>query len=341
MPTHGHKPPPQPRFSLADKAAAVGILLTEEFGVPFCFFNTEDGKEIRIDRDQAQPTPTASLSPEAVKQLARDGRGCVTAQEDGSYQVVLILREAERPTLVGEANLPALASGSAQVDELRRLRQWVRSVGERLCLSEKLALRCRELEEQLAQFKRAWEVVLGSSTFRQLRLHRDSETNRRGLLKAAQALLDVWALLWVPDQPASECLVEGQLNVAPTACRALAGLLSQHTDNEAGKPVLWNQEQSSRWSDRFPQVACLLGFPIFDQQRVGWLIALNKRAATCTADSVRESTTAPFRSSDVATITPFAALLELSFRGSRRQHDLKATLVAISLVQKTATDEHG
>jgi hypothetical protein len=211
-------------------------------------------------------------------------------------------------------------------------------------------------------------MLLGvDSVIRSLRIHKDAEKNRKGILKTAQSFLGAQTLAWVPDQAGAAVLIQGGPCLAPADFRQLAATIARSPGLQRGKPVTWNRDQATEWSLRFPQVLNLLAFPVVDQQQEGWLIALNKRlnrvpSVGCRASGVGEDkpeqnpnptalltpdtrhptpdasdarhltpdAVEPFRRSDAAILMPFAALFELQLRGSRRYQELKELMVGLA-----------
>jgi hypothetical protein len=328
---------------LAARAKALAVVLNEEFGVPFLFYDAAEGQEVlpggpRDGRDGRALPPEPG--PEAVRALTAEGRSAVTLLPDGRYQVTLVLFESSQPCLLAVGALPRLAGGPEQAREQQRLQKWLQAVGDRLRLSDQLLAHRRLEEEQAAQVKRAWEALLGvADTIQHLRIHRDSERSRQSILKTAQGFLGAQAVLWVPAQPEDPVLVQGEPGLAPADCRQLGKLLARSPDAASGKPVLWNQNEAERWSGRFPRIVNLLAFPLTDKQQAGWLIALNKRAAgPGAAPAGAGPVGAPFRRADAAVLMPFAALLELQVRGSRRYQDLRELLVGLTRSLTAALD---
>jgi HD superfamily phosphodiesterase len=292
------------------------------------------------------------LAPDAVTRLAAEGRGSATALTDGRFQVVVVLYEAGQPVLVAVGALPALTyTATERLREQERLRRWAASVADRLRLNDHLAGQRRAEEDRAAQVTRTWEVLLGvDSAIRGLRIHKDPEKNRKGILKTAQGFLGAQTLAWVPDMAGAGVLVQGEPCLAPADFRQLALTIARSPGCQRGKPVTWNSDQAGEWSQRFPQVLNLLAFPVADQQQEGWLIALNKRRPSSVArgplppgsgaapnaplptDHGPRTTddVEPFRRSDAAILMPFAALFELQLRGSRRYQELKELMVGLA-----------
>jgi hypothetical protein len=277
--------------SLVTKAKALAVVLPEEFGVPFVFYEAARG-EFVAKSEVPNPKPGSAngvgiadsgwpddLSPEAVTRLAGEGRASVAALADGRFRVAVVLHEAAQPLLVGVAVLPSLsAAGADRQREQERLRRWALSVGDRLRLNDHLAGQRRAEEDRAAQVTRTWEVLLGvDSAIRGLRIHKDADKNRKAILKTAQGFLGAQTIAWVPDLAGASVLVQGEPCLAPADFRQLAVTIARRPDCQRGKPVTWNREQAGEWSLRFPQVLNMLAFPVVDHQQEGWLIALNKQ----------------------------------------------------------------
>jgi HD superfamily phosphodiesterase len=347
--------------ALVTKAKALAVVLPEEFGVPFVFYEASTGEFVtRSEAPNLKPgsawgqvAPETQwpddLAPAAVKSLATDGRSGVVALADGRYQVAVVVHEGKQPLLVGAAVMSALATTPADRQrEQQRLRRWAVSVGDRLRLNDHLAGQRRVQDDRAAQVTRTWEVLLGvDSAIRGLRIHKDADKNRKAILKTAQGFLGAQTIAWVPDLAGASVLVQGEPCLAPADFRQLAVTIARRPETQRGKPVTWNREQSGEWSLRFPQVLNMLAFPVVDHQQEGWLIALNKRAnqpgrgeegksergeeATSDQPPAPDSAAVePFRRSDAAILMPFAALFELQLRGSRRYQELKELMVGLA-----------
>jgi HD-GYP domain-containing protein (c-di-GMP phosphodiesterase class II) len=323
-------PPAERPSSLATKAKALAVVLPEEFGVPFVFYEAARGVEVlRPDHADRRTLPD-DQTPDAVARLAAERRGSVTALADGRYQLAVVLFENSQPLLVGVAVLPTLAAGPDRQRELERLRRWAFSVGDRLRLNDLLAGQRRTEEDRAAHASRTWEVLLGvDSAIRGLRIHKNPDKNRKDILKTAQGFLGAQTVAWVPGLAGVSVLIQGEACLAPADFRLLAATIARSPDCQRGKPVTWNREQAGEWAQRFPQVQNLLAFPVTDQQQEGWLLALNKRNHL-PADDSGTPAVEPFRRSDAAILMPFAALFELQLRGSRRFQELKELMVGLA-----------
>ena len=175
-----------------------------------------------------------------------------------------------------------------------------------------------------------------------MRIHRDSDRVLQTILKAAQPLLGVQALAWVPEESLGRPVILGEPILDPADYRQLAGLLArQGPEASAGQPVLWNAGQAPAWAASFPRVVSLLAVAVADQRPLGWVVALNKTESAqppllgqangvAAGRRVYSAQPAPFRRSDAAVLMPFASLLGLQLRGSRRFLELKDLLVGLT-----------
>jgi HD-GYP domain-containing protein (c-di-GMP phosphodiesterase class II) len=240
--------------------------------------------------------------------------------------------------------------------EQERLRKWLRSVGDRLRLTDQLFEQQRRGDPQGAQAA-AWEALLTvDHVVRRMRIHKDSARTQQRLLEAAFHLLPSRALVWVPPRSDAPVALLGESLLAAADCRHLAGCLAKNADGRSPGPVFCNDVSSSAWGACFPQVANLMAFPVADQGPLGWVIALNKKSEVRSQKSEGGKGPAqlgrvaasdpgppspdflPFRKSDAALLTPFVALLELHTRSVRRYEDLKDLLVGLTRSLTAALD---
>ena len=321
------------RFSLEDRAKALALVLRDEFGVPFLFYDAATGLPVRAG-DEAIPAAGLHFSPAQVAELAADGRARVTPLAEDRFQMVLLLHEGGSPVLVAAGELAGVAKTVERaIEERGRLEKWAQAVSDRLRLADQLLARRRSDEEQLSQTQSAWEVTFAVAHLtRGLRIHKDLARNRERILEAAQQLLGVEALLWVPQQPDAPVLLQGDPVLAPADCHQLAAALAQEPARKPAEPVIRNDFPQTGWGPRFASVANLLAFRLHDQGPIGWIIALNKQGGG-------SGSAAPaFRRSDAALLAPFVALAELHTRASRRYQDLKDLLVGLTRSLTAALD---
>src|SRR5262249_39677788 len=147
-------------FSPTARARALAVVLAEEFGAPFRFYDAIGCQE--VSPPDPAPEADAPLGPDEVLRLAAGGRCAVDVLPDGRYRLALVIFEAAGPSLGAAGAVPGVAAeGPGRLKEQERLLKWLQTFGDRLRLRDQLA-ECRRLEaEQAEQTKRAWEVVLG------------------------------------------------------------------------------------------------------------------------------------------------------------------------------------
>ncbi len=175
-------------------------------------------------------------------------------------------------------------------------------------------------------------ILALTDVIRLVRIHKEPDKNRKTILKTARIFLEVESVIWVPSQPGIPPHVEGDLCLAGADCRHLAELLSRHADADPRKPIIWNADAASIWSNRFPQVRNLLAFAVNDQGKAGWVIALNKLKPPFDSGSGKTGSdgTPSFRRTDAGVLAPFAALCELQLRSLQRYEELKELLVGLT-----------
>src|SRR5271165_6333195 len=91
------------RCSRANQAKALAVILREEFGVPFAFYDVQTGTAVpAADAEPWEDDDAAGshLELAAVHQLATDGRARVTLLAGGRFQLALLLYEVRKPALV-------------------------------------------------------------------------------------------------------------------------------------------------------------------------------------------------------------------------------------------------
>jgi HD-GYP domain-containing protein (c-di-GMP phosphodiesterase class II) len=325
------KAPGRP-FPLAARARALGVILAQEFGVPFQLYDAS-GNEVPLPEGTAGRPSLPRLPTDTVSRAAGKGQCSAACLGDGRYQLLLVLFDAQGTPLVAQGVLPGVAGpGTDGGPEQERLQRWLQAVSDRIRLTEQLAAARHAEEEQSAQAARAWGAVLAvDESVRQVRIHRDPERALLRLLRAVQPLLGVQAVAWVPEQGPEPPLLQGEPVLAPADWRRLAALLARHCpDSHTDRLVLWNHEQAQLWSSSLPAVVNVLAVSVFDHHHLGWVIALNKSAGP--------RGPAPFRRADAAALLPFASLLELQLRGSRRYLDLRQLLVGLTRALTAAID---
>jgi HD-GYP domain-containing protein (c-di-GMP phosphodiesterase class II) len=333
------------RNSLADQAKALQVILEEEFGIPFVFYDTATGAVIRDRASGAAPSGTFQpLDTAVVKELSSDGRARVAPLDAAHYQLTLIHWDAQRPVLLAVGRLAALCPGPR---EQVRLQKWLQAVSDRLRLAGQTQARRRDGEEQQAQTAIAWEGLLTlDHLLRRLRVHKEPLKNQQRILEAAAGLLGVEAIAWVPSPADAPVVSLGSPRLSDPDYRQLAALLAQSPDYRPNEPLFSNDFGNSSVAGRFPTISNLMTFVITDKGPVGCVIALNKRQRQAGLHKGNEEAASrsaapaliPFRRSDAALLTPFVALLELHARTAGRYQNLKELLVGLTRSLTAALD---
>lgn len=352
------------RFSLANHAKALAVILREEFDVAFIFYDAVTGLRVGFPDGPESNDTWVALEAGTVNDLVAEGRARVTPLAYSRYQLAVPLYESGKAALLAVAAVPALApTGPHAAQEHQRLQKWAQAVCDRLRGSDQLQRQYRHEEEQKGQIKEAWEVILTlDHLIRHLRIHNNPAKNQQRILAAAFELLGVETLLWVPQHPDAQVQVQGQSCLAPADCRHLAACVAKMPEREESGLLLCNEVHGQGWSGRFPNLSNLMAFAVPDPRHViGWLIALNKGTSergsetgtgkekeaslpardSSSASSPPHSPTsprAPFRRSDAALLSPFAALFGLHLRGSESYQDIKNLLVGLTRSLISALD---
>lgn len=354
------------RHTQTDQAKALSLILREEFGVPFVFYDALTGEEVWGPRSRDPGQTIVELTPAAAATLAAEGRAVVTWLPEGRYLLAMLLYESGKPILVAAGTVPSLAlPRPEQSAERERLHKWVQAVADRLRLTDQLLGRRRLEEEQNTQITLAWETILTlDRLIRRLRIHKNTERNQKRILDAAFSLIGAQSLMWIPRHPDAPVLTCGEPCLAPGDDRLLAEALAKNPDGRPSEPMLFNRVQETNWGGRFPNIHNLLALEVVDQETIGWLVAVNKGAAAkkdhadhpddSQDDSssslalnpkvarspaqVPHNLTTAFRRADAALLMPFAGLLEMHARGTNRYQDLKELLVGLTRSLTSALD---
>ncbi|HMF14918.1 MAG TPA: HD-GYP domain-containing protein [Gemmataceae bacterium] len=311
--------------------------LREEFGTPFVFFDATTGGTIGGAGES-----NVRLHPSQVAALLADGKARAYAQSAGRYLLAVPIFESGQPTLIAGGELEGLApTGTPEAERERgRLERWLQAAADRQRQADQLIDFRRDAESPSSNGA-TWEAILTlDHLVRRLRIHKEPAKNQQRILEGAFRLLRVQSLIWVPQQADAPILVQGDPLLAPPECRALAACMSQHPDYRPLEPLICNDLPAAGLAHRFPQLNNTLAFVLTDQGPVGWVIALNKKAADrrAAANASDGPATSAFRKSDAAILTPFVALLELHSRGSARYQDLKELLVGLTRSLTAALD---
>src|SRR5438132_601193 len=248
------------RYSLANKAKALAVILREEFDVAFVSYDAATGVRIGSSETQQCNDTWVALDASTVTELAAGGRAHVALLPYNRYELAIPLYEGGKVVLVAVAALPALVPpGAHATQEQLRLQRWAQSVCDRLRGSDQLLRQRRNEEEQKAQVKMAWEVILTlDHLIRHLRIHKNAAKNQERILEGAFELLRVQSLLWVPQHPDAPVKIQGDPFLAPSDSRSLASAIDAKDSYTYG------------YSERVARIAVELGRELdMDEDEIG------------------------------------------------------------------------
>jgi putative nucleotidyltransferase with HDIG domain len=326
-------------FSLEDQARALAVVLREEFGVPFAFFDARSGARVRVPGNPvvgAPPKEPASVSADLLAKLLTTGHARARQLPGGGYQLTLLLHQGGGPVLAAVGEVAPLGGPGREVPrEQRLLEKWAQAVADRLRLQDQLAAGRRADERPTppaAPSTLPWEGLLAlDGLIRRLRLRRDPNAAGRRILEGVFGLLGAQALAWAPQDAEAPVLVLGDDCLPPPACRRLAARLSAAAQaRSAVAPVFLDRFQEQDGAGDYPAVHTLLGLPVMDQGLLGWVLAVNKRGP--------DGAAVPFRKTDAALLTPFVGLVGLYHRWAARHQELKELLVGLTRALTSAID---
>jgi putative nucleotidyltransferase with HDIG domain len=339
------------RFSLADQATALAIILKKEFGVPFAFYDAVKGQRVATKDQDQHGDPAVALDPDTVLSFAREGSATANLQPNGRFRLALPIYESGQTVLVASGELRALSHNVAEVaQEQLRTQRWLQAVGDRLRQADHYLSRHRDDGGQEAQVKSAWEAVLRlDHVIRRLRIHKEASKNHRRILQSAHELLAVQTLVWVPHNPEEPVVVQGEPLLSSWDFRQLSHRLAQAPEMQSSGLVLSNQVKSTSWGGRYPQIVNLMALRVNEQGSLGWIIAVNKEEprSGLTSNETKQAKCPEvptqfgfvhFRRSDAALLTPFVALVDLYARSSARYRDLQELLVGLARSLTSAID---
>jgi HD-GYP domain-containing protein (c-di-GMP phosphodiesterase class II) len=336
---------------------SLAIILHEEFGVPFHFYDAATGRRLEgvgtDEHDTAALAFSQSAAPVLEKssaaRLVADGIAEVQLVQVGYYRLALPFADVGQPATVAVGVIAGLARTPAEViQERARLGKWLQSVHLRLSVASQAAQQKRQRpasNNDLSSLAGLEALISLEDLLRTQRIEKTTANCRSQVLEAATKVLRAQTILWVPAQGA-EALIEGEPLLSPWDCGQLARLLAQDPEGARTGFLRVNQVQASSWGKRFPRLVTMLAVPVPPRSAASWLIALNK--TTCPAPpapgssrSAAESAGAGephFRRTDAALLLPFAALLGAGLRASRQHQQSKELMVGLTRALAAAVD---
>ena len=331
-----HNAPARGRSTItADRVKALSRVLREEFSIPFSFYDGSTGEPLDDRHAGEAPSSHPGELPAEVLAIAARGRPHVSLGSNEHFRLVLPIQEGDGTMLIAIGDLPALAqSHQAARLEQARLQKWLQAVHSRLSFPGDTTHSPRNDQAHLQQFKTLLEAsreltdLLGD-----LKSLGESNTDPGRILQRVAVVLPVETLIWVPAQADETVAIEGDRCLSAREGRELARWLAKSPDWDRSGCLLVNQAASSGLGARFPGIINLMALSGDDRNSSGCLIALNK-TETMAARSERSAAPThppradrpaivPFRHIDVALLKPFASLLGLQSRSSRRQSQVQ------------------
>ena len=283
---------------------SLAIILREEFGVVFRFYDAATGSSLAGIVSQPERTSHPTTTPTAAElaveldrasatRLASEGVARVQHLQGAQFQLALPFADLGRPTTIAVGLISGLARTPAEVVlEQARLSKWLQSVHLRLHAVNQSGGRHRHRQGSGpgAASLVGLEALMGLEDLLRLprTIDRTPERSRQRVLQTVARVLRARTLLWVNSED-DEAMIEGEPLLSPWDCGQLARLLAEDVDGARTGYLLNNQVQASRWGGRFPQLATLLAVPVPVRTLTIWVVALNKSVSTALPASSRGS----------------------------------------------------
>src|SRR5216683_5989930 len=251
------------RYSLADHAKALAVILGDQCGVLFTFYDAATGEEVAASQAKTRESSVLPWPPGVVLQHARENRPCLLALQGGRYELVLPLPVSEKAGLIAVGAMTALAHTPAEaVQEQARLSKWLQSFWDRLQnVNQTSPIRGRHRADKGldGQAAVAWETLLTlDRLIGRLRIHREPEHNQKRILRTAAEVLRVETVLWVPRDGIGAILLNGDSCLSPWDCSQLAIYLAESPDWSKSGLLLCNEASVAAWHKLFPHVKNLM-----------------------------------------------------------------------------------
>ncbi len=340
---------------LAHPAKSLAVILREEFGVPFAFYEVATGKLVLgiPPEDGVQGDDRSGQL--ATRPLSRDAQPGVTLLPGGRFELAVPFYESGTPVLMGLGVIAALTSSpSDRTQEQGRLQKWVISIVDRLRNQSAVGTRQSFRPGQTESSTNAWDSLLVlDKLFHRLRIHKEPARYQKRILDAAAELLNVQTLVWVSSRN-QEPIIGGELSLSPWDCQQLSANLTKAAGWDTTGLLICNEVQQQSWAARCRNVANLLAIDLSEQRAGGRLIALNKRVAVRSRTKPGQRSTshesptqdpaerpaeiAPFRREDAALLTPFVSLFGLYTSSAERFNDAQSLLVGLARALTASID---
>ncbi|MEI7685853.1 MAG: HD-GYP domain-containing protein [Planctomycetota bacterium] len=328
--------------SLLKQTLSLAIILREEFGVAFAFYDAMTGDAIGERDPEVGKNPASDSA--RIKQWAAERQAQVALTTQG-FELALPLGGHEVPILVAVGSIVGFARSKAEeIHEQARMQKWARLVCERINLTTSLPVKHRHGVEHEGSSKLAWEALVTLEKLtRRLRIHKDSAKHQKRILTAAAELLRVKAVFWVPQTTDKDVIVGGESLLSSFDVRQLAHRLYKSPDLEKSGVLLVNDLKGTSWGACFPQIHNLVALMVHDHGVSGLMIAMNKVQGNAKSQADQSTPAAmplegALRRGDALAFTTFAGLFGLHTGVSLKYHDLKELLVGMTRSLTSAID---
>src|SRR5262249_31702160 len=104
------------------------------------------------------------------------------------------------------------------------------------------------------------------------------------ILQRVATVIPVESLIWVPPDADEIVSILGNRCLSAGECSELARFLAKEPGWDPLGCLILNEVPSCGLGARFPRIQNLMALPVGERETGGWLIALNKGAATALAD---------------------------------------------------------
>jgi putative nucleotidyltransferase with HDIG domain len=344
----------------ADRVRALSLALRDEFSITFSLYDGSTGEP--LDDQYARGTPAVSCDeiPPEVLAIAASGRPHVGLRGADFFRIVLPIHEPDGSTLVAIGDLPAVArSAQAARLEQARLQKWLQAVHSRFSSAGCSTIPPRSDQAQVQQVKTLLEASRElTDLLAGLENLGESGTDQDRILRRAAAVLRAETLIWVPDQEDEAVAIQGVRRLSVGDARELASWLASRPEGNASGYLIFNDAPLCGLGDRFPGIRNLMALSGDDRNAAGWLIVLNKTETAPDRSPGRDGhatgverlaspldppgtdrlTIVPFRRIDMALLKPFASLLGLQSRSTRRQSQVQELFAGLVRSLTAAVD---
>jgi HD-GYP domain-containing protein (c-di-GMP phosphodiesterase class II) len=324
------------RLPILEKAKALAIILREEFGCSFAFYDAGTGNLLTKEPPPPYTPPSSELiQPGKLQELAAQGQARLESAGDGLVRLILVVQTPACPPLLACAVIPALTLGDAdRKREQEHLRRWGQAVADRLRLTDELVgmFMQETTKAEVALVQNSPSLPLLDSLIRTLRIHQEPGQHKERILDAALNAGPFQTLLWVPLDGRQPAILKGKECLTQPDCQRLLHALSSEANFRPGSPFVCNSVGTTVWGQAFPRIANLLALAVADPGIVGWVFALNKR------EKVETKSPVLIGAPEIELVSPFVALLELHIRSFSRYEDVKELLVGLTKSLTAALD---